>query len=144
MILFVLLMLYTVTSTFWQLFLVYILMFDLPQTRPLRKAIIHVAFLLLLMYLGKETLALIMCSWVVHKVTILNFAHEDVDPENKACDRSEGCTQDILNFACARMIFYIRFMCFIQGILSMIYILKFLVIGFTIYFLRNTCIHVLF
>jgi len=29
-------------------------------------------------------------------VTILNFAHEDVDPENKACDRNEGCTQDRL------------------------------------------------
>ena len=27
----------------------------------------------------------------VLKVTILNFSHEGVDPENKACDRNEGC-----------------------------------------------------
>jgi len=27
-------------------------------------------------------------------VTIPNFPHEDVDPENKACDRNEGCMQD--------------------------------------------------
>jgi len=32
----------------------------------------------------------------VHKVTILNFPHENVDPENKACDRNEGCMQDRL------------------------------------------------
>ncbi|CAJ2638415.1 unnamed protein product [Trifolium pratense] len=30
----------------------------------------------------------------VHKVTILNLPQEDVDPENKACDRNEGCMQD--------------------------------------------------
>ncbi|XP_061338236.1 uncharacterized protein LOC133285090 isoform X2 [Gastrolobium bilobum] len=29
----------------------------------------------------------------VHKVTILNLPHGDVDPENQACDRNEGCMQ---------------------------------------------------
>jgi hypothetical protein len=82
MILFVLLMLYTITSTFRQLCLIYILLFNLCQTRSLRKVIIHVAFLLLLMFLGKETLALIMCT--------------KPRSENKACDRNDGCMQDRL------------------------------------------------
>jgi general transcription factor 3C polypeptide 1 len=30
----------------------------------------------------------------VHKVTILNLPHEDVDHENQACDRNEGCMQN--------------------------------------------------
>ncbi|TKY51464.1 B-block binding subunit of TFIIIC [Spatholobus suberectus] len=35
----------------------------------------------------------------VHKVTILNLPHRDVDPENQACDRNEGCKQDRLGLS---------------------------------------------
>ncbi|KHN24557.1 uncharacterized protein LOC114390526 isoform X1 [Glycine soja] len=35
----------------------------------------------------------------VHKVTILNLPHGDVDPENQACDRIEGSKQDRLGLS---------------------------------------------
>ncbi|KAK7313964.1 hypothetical protein VNO77_39171 [Canavalia gladiata] len=35
----------------------------------------------------------------VHKVTILNLPHGDVDLENQACDRNEGCMRDKLDLS---------------------------------------------
>ena len=35
----------------------------------------------------------------VHKLTILNLPHGDVDPENQACDRNEGCKQNRLGLS---------------------------------------------
>ncbi|KAK7386106.1 hypothetical protein VNO78_26063 [Psophocarpus tetragonolobus] len=35
----------------------------------------------------------------MHRVTILNLPHGDVDPENQACDRNEGCNQDGLGLS---------------------------------------------
>ncbi|TKY53823.1 hypothetical protein E2542_SST25366 [Spatholobus suberectus] len=35
----------------------------------------------------------------VHRVTILNLPHGDVDPENQACDRNEGSKQDRLGLS---------------------------------------------
>ncbi|KAL5122069.1 hypothetical protein HKD37_02G002945 [Glycine soja] len=35
----------------------------------------------------------------VHTLTILNLPHGDVDPENQACDRNEGCKQNRLGLS---------------------------------------------